>query len=55
MPHTAKLAKDLEGTAYSAMGAVILDALRKDQHYLFHQSEFVDGCDICDAERIDEG
>jgi hypothetical protein len=54
MVHTAKLAKDLEDTTYSALGTVIMDALRKDQHMLFHDSEFVDGCDICDRERIEE-
>ncbi len=25
-------------------------ALRKDTHDLFHDDEFVDGCDICDKE-----
>lgn len=28
-------------------------ALRKDQHQLYHDGEFADGCDICDQERID--
>jgi hypothetical protein len=26
-------------------------ALRQDQHDLFHDGEFADGCDICDEER----
>ncbi len=26
-------------------------ALRRDQHDLYHDGEFYDGCDICDQER----
>ena len=26
-------------------------ALRADQHQLYHDGEFADGCDICDRER----
>lgn len=32
--------------------ATALDAaLRKDQHTLYHDAEFFDGCDICDEEK----
>ena len=65
MNHSAKFVEELHrraseltdenfhsGAALVSQTADELDeALRKDQHELFHDGEFYDGCDICDEER----
>lgn len=33
--------------------SAIKEAMTKDQHRLFHDAEFVDGCTICDTEWTD--
>lgn len=64
MEHAAKLmsgwyarAKDADwplSTTLDNCADELEDALRQDQHDLFHDAEFVDGCDICDQEREDQ-
>lgn len=36
-------------------GEKLMEALYKDQHDLYHDDEFTDGCDICDEERREYG
>lgn len=50
MKHTEGVVKRLAGTP---LGDELAGALRTDQHELFHESEFADGCDICDRERAE--
>jgi len=35
--------------------SAIEDAMVRDQHRMFHDAEFSDGCPICDRERVTEG
>lgn len=41
--------------AYHRAAAKLEAALYQDQHDLFHDGEFHDGCDICDDERLRYG
>ncbi len=54
MEHAAHLMRQWQETEpFSLMGAELEIALRQDQHDLYHDGEFADGCDICDKERED--
>lgn len=55
MAHTEEFARKLLDSAYSALGTELLERLYQDQHDLFHDAEFYDGCDICDKEREEYG
>jgi hypothetical protein len=49
------LAREQANGFKTAYLTAIRDAMIKDQHQLFHDAEFSDGCPICDSERETEG
>jgi hypothetical protein len=51
MGHTEELARNLLATDYAVIGKELQARLDRDQHDLFHDGEFADGCVICDNER----
>lgn len=54
MSHTEELARSIQKESqYAEIGNQIIEALYKDQHDLYHDAEFWDGCAICDKERED--
>lgn len=55
MENTEQFAQSLLDTAHHAIGTEVLERLYKDQHMLYHDGEFVQGCDICDWERKEYG
>jgi hypothetical protein len=55
MGHAESFAQHLIETEYKAIGEELIERLYKDQHELFHDGEFFDGCTICDEEKVKYG